>query len=205
MYAAENHETVKAAAKHIGGGYETEEDCLRNFYMYRKANTGNKPVFMLDAHGDEVGFMVHSIRPNGTLRFVALGGWNVGSLPSSRVLVRNSEGNFIPGIIAAKPVHFMSASEKASSAADIASLSIDIGAVSAEDAVNNFKIRIGEPIVPDVKMEYDEEHDLMFGRPTTAGSAAPPSSRRSTDLKTRNWPWISWASSLPRRKWASAA
>lgn len=157
-------ETVKAAAKHIGGGYETEEDCLRNFYMYRKTNTGNKPVFMLDAHGDEVGFMVHSIRPNGTLRFVALGGWNVGSLPSSRVLVRNSEGTFIPGIIAAKPVHFMSASEKASSAADIASLSIDIGAVSAEDAVKNFKIRIGEPIVPDVKMEYDEEHDLMFGK-----------------------------------------
>ena len=69
-------ETVQAAAKHIGEGYTTEEDCLRNFYMYRTANSGNKPVFMLDAHSDEVGFMVHSIRPNGTLRFVALGGWN---------------------------------------------------------------------------------------------------------------------------------
>ena len=75
-------ETVQAAAKHIGEGYTTEEDCLRNFYMYRTANSGNKPVFMLDAHSDEVGFMVHSIRPNGTLRFVALGGWNVGSLAS---------------------------------------------------------------------------------------------------------------------------
>ena len=85
-------ETVQAAAKHIGEGYTTEEDCLRNFYMYRTANSGNKPVFMLDAHSDEVGFMVHSIRPNGTLRFVALGGWNVGSLASSKVLVRNSEG-----------------------------------------------------------------------------------------------------------------
>ena len=78
-------ETVQAAAKHIGEGYTTEEDCLRNFYMYRTANSGNKPVFMLDAHSDEVGFMVHSIRPNGTLRFVALGGWNVGSLASSKV------------------------------------------------------------------------------------------------------------------------
>lgn len=158
-------ETVQAAAKHIGEGYTTEEDCLRNFYMYRTANSGNKPVFMLDAHSDEVGFMVHSIRPNGTLRFVALGGWNVGSLASSKVLVRNSEGKYLPGVIAAKPVHFMSASEKASAgAADISSLSIDIGAVSAKDAAENFKIRIGEPVVPDVTLEYDEEHDLMFGK-----------------------------------------
>lgn len=150
-------ETVQAAAKHIGEGYTTEEDCLRNFYMYRTANSGNKPVFMLDAHSDEVGFMVHSIRPNGTLRFVALGGWNVGSLASSKVLVRNSEGKYLPGVIAAKPVHFMSASEKASAgAADISSLSIDIGAVSAKDAAENFKIRIGEPVVPDVTLEYDE-------------------------------------------------
>lgn len=56
-------ETVQAAAKHIGEGYTTEEDCLRNFYMYRTANSGNKPVFMLDAHSDEVGFMVHSHPP----------------------------------------------------------------------------------------------------------------------------------------------
>ncbi len=158
-------ETVLAARKHIGSGFDVEEDCLRNFYMYRKSNTGNKPVFMLDAHSDEVGFMVHSIRPNGTLRFVALGGWNVGSLASSKVLVRNAEGSWIPGIIAAKPVHFMSASEKASSgASDISALSIDIGAVSAQDAKDNFKIRIGEPVAPDVTMEYDEQHDLMFGK-----------------------------------------
>lgn len=26
--------------------------------MYRNTNTGDKPVFMLDAHSDEVGFMV---------------------------------------------------------------------------------------------------------------------------------------------------
>ena len=145
-------ETIAAARKHIGYGYETEEDCLRNFYMYRKANTGKKPVFMLDAHSDEVGFMVHSIRPNGTLRFVALGGWNVSALPSTKVLVRNKHGQYIPGIIAAKPVHFMTEAEKHSSNTEISALSIDIGALDAEDAVKNFGIRIGEPIVPDVTM-----------------------------------------------------
>ena len=157
-------ETVAAARKYIGCGYRTEEDCLRNFYMYRKANSGNKPVFLLDAHSDEVGFMVHSIRPNGTLRFVALGGWNVSALPSTKVLVRSRNGRYIPGIIAAKPVHFMTEAEKHSSSSEISSLSIDIGALNAEDAVKNFGIRIGEPIVPDVTLEYDAEHDLLFGK-----------------------------------------
>ena len=141
-----------------------EEDCMRNLYIYRKENTGNKPVLMLDAHSDEVGFMVHSIKPNGTLRFVTIGGWNKNALPSSKVLVRNADGKYIPGIIAAKPVHFMSAAEKAGGNIEISSLIIDVGAVSYEDAVNNFRIRIGEPIVPATTFSYDEKRDVMFGK-----------------------------------------
>ena len=34
-----------------------QEDCLRNLYLYRKENTGNKPILMLDAHTDEVGLV----------------------------------------------------------------------------------------------------------------------------------------------------
>ena len=52
---------------------DVEEDSLRNLYLIRRKNTGDKPVLMLDAHSDEVGFMVHSIRPTGTLRVVPLG------------------------------------------------------------------------------------------------------------------------------------
>ena len=32
------------------------------------------------------------------------------------------------------------------------------------DAVNNFHVRMGEPVVPDTKFHYDEAHDLMFGK-----------------------------------------
>lgn len=103
-------EAVDAARKYTEE-FLTEEDCLRNFYIRRKNADTNKPIFMLDAHSDEVGFMVHSIRPNGTLRFVALGGWALNTLPSSKVLVRNRNGEWIKGIIAAKPVHFSSGTE----------------------------------------------------------------------------------------------
>ena len=82
-------EAVAVAKKYGAEFADVEEDCLRNLYLRSKNNTGNKPVFMLDAHSDEVGLMVHSIKPNGTLRFVSLGGWSDNSLPASKVLVRN--------------------------------------------------------------------------------------------------------------------
>ena len=72
-----------------------EEDHMRNLYIHRKENKGNRPILMLDAHSDEVGFMIHSIKPNGTLRFVTLGGWNANALSSADVLVRNADGKYM--------------------------------------------------------------------------------------------------------------
>ena len=156
---------VVAVARRYGASIgEMEEDFLRNLYIYRKENSGDKPLVMLDAHSDEVGFMIHSIKPNGCLRFVTLGGWNKNSLVSDKVLVRNALGEYLPGIIASKPVHFMSAAERANPGLEIADMVIDVGARSLEEAVNDFHIRIGEPVVPAVEFSYDETRDLMFGK-----------------------------------------
>lgn len=144
---------------------EVQEDSLRNLYLIRRANTGDKPLLMLDAHGDEVGFMIHSIRPEGTLRFVSLGGWNKGTLPGTAVKIRNRLGEWIPGVIAAKPPHFMSAEEKArQGVADYKDLVMDIGARSGEEAEEAFGIRIGEPAVPATAFFYDEARDVMQGK-----------------------------------------
>ena len=53
-----------------------KEDSLRNLYIYRKENKGNRPIFMLDAHSDEVGFIIRAIKADGTLQFIQLGGWD---------------------------------------------------------------------------------------------------------------------------------
>ena len=152
-------EIVRDYAKGLG---EISEDHIRNLYIERKGNSG-KPLLMLDAHADEVGFMVHSVRPNGTIRFTNIGGWNPGTLPSSRVLVRNADGKYVQGIVSAKPVHFMKESEKGRTA-EISDLSIDIGSSSKEETEKAFRIRIGEPIVPDTSFSYDEEHDVFMGK-----------------------------------------
>ena len=142
-----------------------KEDFLRNLYIHRKENTGGRPVVMLDAHSDEVGLVIHSIKPNGTLRFLMLGSWNKNALIGTKVLVRNALGEYIPGIIAAKPVHFMSKSEEDRTRyAEIDDMVIDVGAISYADAVENFRVRMGEPVVPDTKFYYDEKRDLMFAK-----------------------------------------
>lgn len=156
-------EVVNVARRYAENLGSLQEDFMRNLYITRKENTGNRPVIMLDAHSDEIGFMIHSIKSNGCLRFITLGGWNKNSLISDKVLVRNAKGQYIPGIIASKPKHFMTEAEK-SATLEIQDMVIDVGAVSKEDAVENFHIRIGEPVIPATKFEYDETHDLMFGR-----------------------------------------
>ena len=157
-------EVLEIARKALGDICRIEEDSMRNIYFYRKENCGSKPVVMLDAHSDEVGFMVHSIRPQGTLRVVEIGDWTVKDLPSSKVLVRDSLGKYIPGVFVSKPGHFATSADKNGRDLAISDLSIDIGATSREEAIEKFHIRIGEPVVPAAKCEYDAEHDLFFGK-----------------------------------------
>ena len=153
---------VAVARDYAAGIGPVQEDFLRNLYLYRREHSGRKPVILLDAHSDEVGFLVHSIKPSGSLRFVGLGRMSGNALASQKVLVRTAGGDYIPGVIAAKPPHFQTAAEKAAGGAE--SLVIDIGASSRQEAIERFGVRIGEPVVPATRFEYDQTHDLMFGK-----------------------------------------
>ena len=155
-------EVLKIVKNSLEGVCRFEEDKLRNLYLYRANHSGKKPVLMLDAHGDEVGFMIHSIRPNGTLRFVTLGGMDPRGLAASEVLVRTVDGEYIRGIIGLRPPHFSNGKQEA--APEIRDLSIDVGARSAEEAAGAFRIGIGEPAVPATLCRFDERQGLFFGK-----------------------------------------
>ena len=153
-------EVILPYARELG---EAAVDRMRNVFIRRAENTGGRPVVQLDAHTDEVGFMVQAICPNGTLRIVPLGGWVSCNIPAHKVWVRNREGTYIPGITASKPPHFMTAQER-SAPLDISSITVDVGASSREEAAEAFGVRIGEPVVPDVTFTYSEKTDLMVGK-----------------------------------------
>lgn len=137
------------------------EDAMRNLYIKRSG--GSAPVLMLDAHSDEVGFMVRAIKPNGTLEFITLGGWAANTIPAHKVLVRNMDGKYIPGVAASKPPHYLSEAER-KEAPDISSMVIDIGAVSGREVREEYRVSIAAPVVPDVSFEYREAHDIMIGK-----------------------------------------
>ncbi|MGL6174086.1 MAG: M42 family metallopeptidase [Cellulosilyticaceae bacterium] len=141
--------------------FNIQEDAMRNLIIYRKNHNGSKPVIMLDGHSDEVGFIVHSIKANGTLKFLTLGGWTPQTVPAHKVMVRNEKGHYIPGVVATKPPHFNVGEIKME---PLHEMVIDIGATSYEEVIEVFGVEPGAPIVPDATFSYNEQTGMMLGK-----------------------------------------
>lgn len=157
-------EVIQIARRYAEGLAErVEEDSLRNLFLYRKENTGEQPVVMLDAHSDEVSFMVQAIHPNGTLDFIPLGAWTPNTIPAHKVKILNREGQYISGIVASNPPHLTRKGDQSQNTA-IEDMVIDVGAVSKEEVEQVFKIGVGSPAIPDVQWEYNEKNDVMLGK-----------------------------------------
>lgn len=137
-----------------------ERDSINNLFIYFSEKEKQKPTVLLDCHSDEVGFMIEHINDNGSLRFLPLGGWHIGNIPAMSVIIKNSQGEYIPGVVASKPPHFMTEEER-SRLPKLSELSIDIGTSSYEETVNLYGIEIGNPVVPDVSFSYDEKIGIM--------------------------------------------
>lgn len=157
-------EVTELAKEIIGKDYPVYEDKIRNLYINNiEKNERTKPVVMLDAHSDEVGFMVQSIEPNGLLKFISLGGWSNQQIPAHKVRILNKEGNYVEGIISSIPPHFTSKAD-AGKVTDMKDMFIDVGTTSYDETVNNFKIGVGAPVIPDVECTYNENSRMFLGK-----------------------------------------
>ncbi len=153
-------EIIEVVSKYVKNSY-IESDSMNNVYLSSKFDD-KKPTVMIDSHLDEVAFMVQSIEKNGLIKFIALGGWIPTNIPAHTVMIRNSNNTYIKGIVASKPPHFMSKSER-DKKIDINDLRIDVGASSREEVLENYNISTGAPIVPDVKFEM-KPNNIMMGK-----------------------------------------
>jgi len=156
-------EVVEICKMEIEDHCEFEEDTLRNLYFTSKGNTGSRPKVWLDAHTDEVGFIVQYLKNNGTIGFLPVGGWSPSTIGSSKVRIKDNNGNYITGAVASKPPHFMTESERGKGPS-IEQMVIDVGACSLSELKNDFEISVAAPVVPDVACEYKEKHDLFIGK-----------------------------------------
>ncbi|MHA1975163.1 MAG: M42 family metallopeptidase [Candidatus Hodarchaeales archaeon] len=100
-------------------------DSLGSLLAVKKGNSDQERI-MLDAHLDEVGFMISHVEKGGFLRFVPIGGWDTRILLGQSVKVVGKEDKIFDGIIGSKPPHLTTESER-KSAIEIKDLYIDLG------------------------------------------------------------------------------
>lgn len=124
-------------------GVPFETDVLGNV-IAKKGCKG--PKVLLDAHMDEVGFMIVFIEKNGFLRFRTIG-VPASVLVSKRIFIGKDK---VPGIIGAKAIHLQQPKER-ESVIPVDQLFIDIGAKSKEDAEK--KVKVGDYAVFDTEFE----------------------------------------------------
>ena len=153
-------EVVEICKSEIGTFCDYEEDSLRNLYFTFKENTQNKPKVWLDAHTDEVGFIVQYLKNNGTMGFLPVGGWPLEAVSASRVKIKNTNDEYVTGVVASKPPHYATESKQPS----LDQMVIDVGACSIDELKNDFKISVAAPVVPDVECIYDEANELFIGK-----------------------------------------
>jgi len=103
---------------------EVKVDPLGSVYAIRHARGVKNPLrVMLDAHMDEVGFLIVADEENGLFRFIKIGGIDDRVLPGKTVLVGKDN---LPGVIGAKAIHLTEPGETENKI-PLDTLRIDIG------------------------------------------------------------------------------
>jgi len=117
-------------------------DPLGNLIASRDGS--DERVLMLDAHTDEVGFLVKWIDDDGFLRLAPIGGWDERIIPAHRVEIRTRSGETRHGVIGTSPPHILTADER-KKPIPLEKLFVDVGATSRQEAAD-MGIRIGDPL-----------------------------------------------------------
>lgn len=105
-----------------------ETDPLGNLIVFKKGKKVPRYRVMLDAHMDEVGFMITNINSDGTLNIERIGGIDKRVLIGRAVKIGE---NGINGVIGIKPIHMTKADKKLDMPKN---LYVDIGVESRAEA-----------------------------------------------------------------------
>ena len=103
-----------------------------------RGNGKSDESLMINAHMDEVGFMVREICESGLIRFTSMMGPDTRIMAGRKVFV-GMPGRLSRGVITLKPIHTVGRADR-DKAADMDDLYIDIGASSKEEAEKYVKI-----------------------------------------------------------------
>lgn len=124
-YEGEMRNIIKAEVKNYVD--DVKVDKMGNIIVHKK---GSGKRVVVDAHMDEIGFIITGYNEDGTLKFQSLGLMDTKVMPCKVVRIGEKK---LPGVIGLKPIHLQEKDEKEKNIS-ISNLSIDIGAKSKEEA-----------------------------------------------------------------------
>lgn len=102
---------------------EMQVDALGNLLVTRRGRGARRLRVLLDAHMDEIGFMVVAEESDGIYQFESIGGIDPQNLPGKAVVVGREN---TPGVIGARPIH-LSKREDLKHTISVDKLRIDVG------------------------------------------------------------------------------
>lgn len=118
---------------------QVEIDAFGNVIGYKACGVADAPTLLLDAHLDQIGFLVTQVTDEGFLRFVGMG-VDPRMLPGSELLVKTQNHGIIPGIVATLPPHLQKPGDNTKSV-PIDEMVLDIG-MTGEEAKK--VVRVGD-------------------------------------------------------------
>ena len=133
---------------------DVEEDVLGNVIA---RIPGDGPTLVLDAHMDEVGFMVHHVDQRGFVRVTPLGGMDPRVFYGQRLTVWGKRP--LKGVVAAVPPHVTKASGGAKDVPEIEDCVIDLG-LGGEKVAE--LVRTGDMVSFDTSL--DETEDAVISK-----------------------------------------
>lgn len=122
---------------------QVDVDAYGNTWARLPGATEDAPRLMIEAHADEIGFMVSHVTDKGFLHITRIGGSDAALARSRRVRVFGDQGP-VPGVIGITAIHLRDRKEE--KVPDWHEITIDIGAASREEVAAR-GIRVGHAAV----------------------------------------------------------
>ena len=128
--------------KEIYGAFfdSIESDAVGNHILFKSCGIEGAPKIMIDAHYDEIGFLVTEVLDGGFLRIANLGGIDRAIMQAAAVTVYGKED--IDGVIISTPPHLREGGNKLP---ELESLLVDVGLGYTKDELAEL-VPVGTPI-----------------------------------------------------------
>lgn len=121
-----------------------ESDTYGSAWATVKGSDESAPTIMIEAHADEIGFIVKYITDDGYLHVDRIGGSDWATARGRRLTIFGDKGDVL-GIIGNTAIHIRDRKD-GEKAPEVHELYVDVGAKSAEE-VGEMGIRVGHPSV----------------------------------------------------------